>query len=140
MSDHLSEKQIASYWERTSSMPEVERIEDHIAICLACRERLAGVEDFHAALSQPQTPSKHATYEQLEAYVERTISPAEGQFVRVHAARCERCAAELRDLQTFAMELATSKSETPVRRHTLLASLRWSMAGTRSEERRVGKE
>src|SRR5262249_4627479 len=49
--------------------------------------------------------SEHVGYEQLEAYVEQTLSAAERKALDSHFKSCTLCWEELRDLQAFTNQL-----------------------------------
>jgi anti-sigma factor RsiW len=131
MPDHLSAEQIARYRGRRTPPEELLEVDDHISQCAECRERLAPASELRSALrrndygrrlgfasdassahaqwgnlsAQPQ----HIAYEQLEAFVDGTASNAECEVVRAHLEFCQTCANELRDLNTFKVELTASK-------------------------------
>jgi hypothetical protein len=135
MPEHLSVEQITSYRERRASPAELLQIDDHISQCAECRERLSSASALRAALQaagsrllsghgsdlsdepgrSPQVVSKseHLAYEQLEAYVDEKMSHSARGVAEAHLKACQLCSEELRDLNTFKAELATSRNQTP---------------------------
>jgi putative zinc finger protein len=62
------------------------------------------------AVSRAATPrGEHLAYEQLEAYVDKTMSHADREVAQAHLAMCSSCSGDVRDLNTFRVELASSK-------------------------------
>jgi len=125
MQDHLNREQIARYCNRQSLPEELGLLDEHIAECADCRERLFSAARLREALqrapsggqsSSGQTlttasrlsAEEHLSYEQLEAFVDEKSTPSEMQFVPLHVAACRQCAGELRDLRTFKSELSRS--------------------------------
>jgi hypothetical protein len=53
----------------------------------------------------------HLPYETLEAYARNSLDSEERLLVQAHAELCPRCAAELRDLESFAVSLAQPEEE-----------------------------
>ncbi len=121
MPDHLSEAQIAHYRGRRLAPEELLRVDDHISQCADCRERLVSSSELRAALQstlvadtsaaavQTAPKNEHLAYEELEAYVDERMSDAEMETTRAHLESCQSCSDDIRDLQTFKVELASSK-------------------------------
>lgn len=125
MQDHLSHEQIARYCNRQSVPEELGLLDEHIAECADCRERLFSAARLREALQRApsgdqssggekltpasqQTTQEHLSYEQLEAFADEKSSPSEMHLVRVHVSACRQCAGELDDLRTFQSELSRS--------------------------------
>ena len=123
MQDHLNREQIARYCNRQSAPEELGLLDEHIAECADCRERLFSAARLREALQRvpsgdlsssgqkltaasQQTAQGHLTYEQLEAFVDEKSSPSEMHLVRLHVAACRQCDGELHDLRTFKSELS----------------------------------
>jgi hypothetical protein len=110
MSQHLSSEQLARYRNRQSTPEELGLLDEHLAGCADCRERLFSAGRVRDALQggslvgQP-AEEEHLSYEQLEAFVDEESSRAETQRVQAHVAACRLCAEELQDLRTFKTEL-----------------------------------
>jgi len=111
MTQHLTDKQLADYRRRRVSPAELLQIDEHLSLCSDCRDRAADESDLHAAMGTPPLHrSRHLTYEQLEAYVDRKVSIAESEAVLSHVRTCRSCFDELGDLQAFKRELDGSKA------------------------------
>jgi predicted anti-sigma-YlaC factor YlaD len=116
VSDHLSDDEISNYRQRRSTAEVLLRVDDHISHCANCRQRIAQAHDIASAVRRtvnrlPADTSgpanDHLTYEQLEAYVDDTMSDSERELVRSHMGACQECAGELRDLNNFKAELSS---------------------------------
>ena len=107
MSEHLSHDYVARYLQRSLSRTERSAADAHLEDCEACQRLVSESPDLQAAFvsfreglkAQAQRGLTHLEYEQLEAYVDGTMSDADRQIVESHAERCGVCRAELRDLQ-----------------------------------------
>jgi len=123
MQDHLNREQITRYCNRQILPEELGLLDEHIAECADCRERLFSAarlrETLQRAPSGDQSSSgqkltaashqpaqEHLSYEQLEAFVDEKSSPSEMQLVRLHVAACRRCADDLDDLRALESELS----------------------------------
>jgi hypothetical protein len=91
-----------------SSPPELLAADDHLAACAACRARAAGAEELRAAftamsdeLEADGGETEHLSYEQVAAYVNQELSPAEREVAAAHMEACDGCAEEVRDLLAF---------------------------------------
>lgn len=116
MAAHLSEEQIAHYKGRRLAPEELLSVDDHISECADCRQRIGSRADLQTAFDDklavgtayPHPNMEHLSYEQIEAYVDGTISKADQASLRVHLQFCKTCSEELRDLDTFKAELTSS--------------------------------
>jgi hypothetical protein len=123
MQDHLNREQITRYCNRQILPEELGLLDEHIAECADCRERLFSAARLREALQRApsgepsssghklttasqQTPREHISYEQLEAFVDEKSIPSEMHLVRLHVTACRQCAGELDDLRTFKSELS----------------------------------
>jgi anti-sigma factor RsiW len=70
----------------------------------------AYLQDMGAASPPGAPPAGHLAYEQLEAYVDGKMSDTDLGIARGHLEFCPSCSDEVRDLNTFKVELANSKS------------------------------
>ncbi len=112
MSDHLSDEEIVRYRNKLNTAQELLRMDDHAHECASCRKRLAdgyGIE--YAA-------TEHLAYEQMEAYVDCTLSPGRMDDVRAHVSVCQTCAQEVLDLEDFRRQMQ-HPAATPVVRPEL---------------------
>jgi hypothetical protein len=65
-----------------------------------------------SATSLPGAPqAEHLTYEELEAYVDGKMSDADRGIAGAHLEFCRACSDDIRDLNTFKVELADSKGQ-----------------------------
>jgi anti-sigma factor RsiW len=101
------------------SPPELLAADDHLAACAACRARAAGAEALRAAYAAMSDEleaggggTEHLSYEQVAAYVDQELSPAEREVAAAHMEACDGCAEEVRDLLAFR---ATIPPQTPPR-------------------------
>jgi anti-sigma factor ChrR (cupin superfamily) len=112
MSDHLSDEALTAYRAGTASPRELLEVDDHLAGCAACRERLAGAPAA-AALSalrqviRPPEPSEHLSFETLAAYVDGELGAVDREIAAGHLAVCAACEAELVDLRAFRALVST---------------------------------
>jgi len=104
MAQHLSQEQIARYLRRHGSSSEAAETETHIAECAECQRHILS-ERNSEGFQDTDLRQGHFTYEALEAFVDGTLSPQQRETLLAHSARCQTCAAELRDLQAFRGEL-----------------------------------
>ena len=118
MSEHLSHDYVARYLQRSHSRAERTAADAHLEDCEACRRLLSESPDLQAAFvafrgdlnAQAEQGLTHLEYEQLEAYVDDTMSDADREIVESHAERCGVCGGELRDLQVLRQVEARSDS------------------------------
>jgi len=110
MAGHLSQEQIARYGAGGVTFRELIQLEGHIAECSDCREQL--VQTCNPASAIYRKPGsddgRHLTYDQLEAYIDGRLSGPECRMADAHLSSCRMCAAEIRDLERFKMDLAGS--------------------------------
>ncbi len=116
MQEHLSRAELQAYMTRQLAARELQRVDQHLAQCPACKAQLLSLADVRSAtrvLRAVQRAEPHLSYEQLEAYVEARLPAAERAAVVAHANRCARCAAEIADLQACAGELSRKLGAAP---------------------------
>lgn len=105
MTEHLSTTQLEAYRQQRLEPAELLSVDDHLAACAACRQRLeaalsANAFAFYAAW-QGEATASHLSFDQLAAHVEAKLSGEELQFSRDHLATCAHCAAAAADLRAF---------------------------------------
>lgn len=71
----------------------------------ALTDEIADTEVVSPETVPPRT-SPHLSYELLEASVDRKLTNEEENIVRTHLLECQSCSDELRDLQSFAVDVA----------------------------------
>src|SRR6266403_287772 len=115
MPQHLTPDLAERYRFRTVSKAELISADQHLATCEQCREMLGGREDLRAQVNslrvslEKSLESEHVGYEQLEAYVEGTLSAGEQEILDSHFKGCASCSEDLRDLQAFRNQLEAQK-------------------------------
>ncbi|MBI4910619.1 MAG: zf-HC2 domain-containing protein [Acidobacteria bacterium] len=110
MTEHLTQEQITLYLERRLAGGELRAADAHVAMCEACRESLwAGRKDASFAMAQALAPGAdeplHLQYEELAAFVDRAMDPADEEIARTHLELCTECANEVRELQLLKTSL-----------------------------------
>ena len=106
MSEHLSQAQLTGYSERALPPQELLAVDNHLASCDVCHQRLTGILPAVAKLPGSQSFESggpfHLDYEQhLEPYVDGKANEIEREIVDSHVALCSKCANDLRDLLAF---------------------------------------
>jgi len=109
MSEHLSEEQIDSYRAQTLSPAEKLLVARHLAACDQCNARApVSSPAAFAALRKNLRPRAredlhHLDYELMEAYVDERADAIDTEIIESHLELCADCAAELKELQAFAV-------------------------------------
>ena len=106
MSEHLSQTQLAGYSGRTLNPQELLAVDNHLASCDVCHQRLTRTLPGAAkpAISQSFESGGpfHLDYKQhLEPYVDGTANDIDREIVDSHVALCSQCATDLGDLLAF---------------------------------------
>ena len=107
MSAHLSQTQIAAYSERALHPDELLEIDNHLASCHTCHERLSQLiaqrdAKFVRQSSESGQAPFHLDYQQhLQPYADGTINDIDREIVDSHVALCSQCADDLKDLLEF---------------------------------------
>ncbi|MDX2042505.1 MAG: hypothetical protein SF097_14890 [Acidobacteriota bacterium] len=99
MSSHLTDNQVAAFCQRALAAAELLRVDDHLAECDSCRQRLAQAEF-------PQ----HLSFEQAADFVDGRLTGEALQLTGDHLATCNLCRAAIDDLQIFRSEVADELS------------------------------
>jgi hypothetical protein len=105
--EHISNPELRAFAERRLTPDQLLKVDDHLAVCSACRaaleqERLVGhaVSVLQADFASAEP---HLEYEQLLSLAEGRKLPAELEH---HATHCSSCAYEVEDLRSFVAETA----------------------------------
>src|SRR5690348_2442024 len=99
--DHLNDEQFAQYRSRTLDPVKLLAVDEHIAQCPACRERLYRQEQGDSRLRQLKAEfTVHLEYEQIAACANGSFPPDVAQ----HLKDCDMCRAEVDDLMRFRSE------------------------------------
>ena len=107
VSDHFSIQDVDRYRSRSMPVPELLAMNDHLAVCLMCRElfeepdRLRATYTFvRASLGETGVGAgPHLNYDQIVSYTEELLSDQERNIVNIHLEACRSCEAEVDDLQ-----------------------------------------
>lgn len=99
MSSHLTENQVEAFCRRTLAAVELLRVDDHLAECDLCRQRLA----------QAEFP-RHLSFEQTADFVDGRLTGEALQMVGEHLANCDLCREAVDDLQHFSREITDGLS------------------------------
>lgn len=106
MREHLSPEIIEMAHARELPAAELRAVDDHLANCVECREAIGErfaasgfAERFERAVT---SRTDHLTYDQLEAYVDRTLSADTARQIDDHVGSCANCESQLRELKSFA--------------------------------------
>ena len=120
MAPHLSTQRVEEYLQRVLPEAELLAVDNHLAACEECRQRVgANIEvetvlsDFHHRLVSdlPEIESDHLSYEQLQALVDSELKKDERDASQIHLEVCESCAEEVNELRAFRAELLGSTTE-----------------------------
>lgn len=90
---------------------ELLSVDDHIAACRACRERLFAVEELEAEARlfcmdlQVEEETEHLSYDLLAAYVNSHLDEFDRVIVDSHLGSCPSCAEEAEDFLEFSRRL-----------------------------------
>ena len=95
MSPHLTENQVEAFCQRTLPAAELLRLDDHLAKCDSCRQRLAQAEF-----------QQHLSFEQTADFVDGRLAGENLQMASEHLASCHLCREAVDDLQDFSREVA----------------------------------
>jgi len=99
---HITDEQIAQFRDRTLAPAELLELDEHIAGCPACRDRLAaGVNPFKEIRTLRTDVAGHLRYDEIVAFSEGSATPEQ----RAHLQQCAMCQAEVQDLSRFRTEL-----------------------------------
>src|SRR5436309_4342656 len=109
MPEHLSPEYVGRYLQRSLTRDERTAADAHLASCDVCQRQIVESPDLQAAFFELQSDLtahgeitlSHLTFEQMESYVDGTMSDWECEIVESHSEVCRVCGGELSDLQSF---------------------------------------
>jgi hypothetical protein len=102
MSEHLSQTQLTGYSGRTLPPEELLAVDNHLASCDVCHERLTLILPAKRVISPFESEPFHLDYEEhLEPYVDGKANDIDREIVDSHVALCSKCATDLKDLVAF---------------------------------------
>lgn len=113
MPEHISAQTKEQYWKRLLPAEELLVVDDHLAVCEACRLQVGTALKLLPAelLSALEAePFEHPVYEQLAAYADGELDDLESEIVESHFACCTQCSGELHDLQALRAQIASTVS------------------------------
>ncbi len=113
---HLTEKQFFAYVNRTLDPTELLQVDDHLAACAACCQKLSSVLQANRgeneavnSIAWELTAAEeefHLSFPYLAAYIDRQLEAEEQEVVLSHLEVCSACRAEVEDLQAFQQTLS----------------------------------
>ena len=111
VTEHLTDRQIESYQDRTIRAAELVSLDRHVAVCAECRRRLSAVVQEEKFLSlkkalDSEPDDQHLDYEHLAAYVDGLLADEEVEITESHLAVCQKCHLMASDLSVFKDEVA----------------------------------
>jgi len=99
---HITDEQIAQFRDRTLPPAALLELDEHVAECAACRDRLAsGANAFSEVRTLRADVAGHLEHQEIVACSEGMASPEQ----RAHLQQCSMCQAEVQDLSRFRTEL-----------------------------------
>lgn len=122
MKDHLSQQQLEDYRQQRLQATELIGVDDHLAVCADCRQRVevtlpgaaaslyADLRIEAASLPDAGDTVRHLTSDQIAYYLDELVAGTRQQFVVDHLASCAQCAQEADDLHAFKDELTSQPS------------------------------
>ena len=112
---HLSAAQFEGYRSRALSPADLQAVGRHLQDCSVCRRTLLlQVEPPPFADLLEEIPEElHLSWEQMSAWLDGTMTPAESQQVEAHTFLCASCSREIADLRKLDTRLAASPVTVP---------------------------
>jgi hypothetical protein len=99
---HITDEQIAQFRDRKLAPAELLEVDEHVAGCAPCRDRLAaGTNPFKAIRTLRADVVGHLQEQEIVACSEGSATPEQ----RAHLQDCAMCQAEVQDLSRFRTEL-----------------------------------
>jgi hypothetical protein len=104
---------------------ELIRVDDHLAVCADCRQRVEaalpgaaaslyeGLRADAASLSGADGASGHLSFDQIAGYVDESLAASERHLIADHLASCAQCARESDDLRAFKAEPLSQPGRVP---------------------------
>lgn len=103
--EHLTDEQFAQYHSRTLAPVELLELDEHIALCGACRDRLYREEQTDSQIRRLKAElAGHLEYGQIADCANGSFPPEVAQ----HLEECDMCRAEVDDLAQFRAELKSA--------------------------------
>ena len=115
MSQHLSRQIFEEYLNRTLGRDQLLAADLHLGECAGCREqfeRLIDMDSLVISISEEiavdPAYDEHLEYEQLEGYVDGSISEVSREIADVHIADCDLCRGQINDLRELKASIGQS--------------------------------
>ena len=102
MAGHVTEQDVKDFRENKLGPDELMRLDDHLASCDSCRDRISATVEAATAVgafARAAQPEGHLSYRQLEGYVDGHLSADELTLVRDHIAACKECSDEANEFR-----------------------------------------
>ena len=116
MASHLTEEQILNY--RKLQSDKLFAVENHLASCEQCRNRLSELEDkndrsvtLRSYLHQAE--HDHLIFEQLQAYIDHELDETDLEIIESHLSLCSECREDVADLRKTSQELISPQIANP---------------------------
>jgi hypothetical protein len=115
MSQHLAGKILEGYLNRTLNRDQLLAADRHLAECAGCHEQISDLADMdpltitiaEVFAGDPEY-DEHLGYEQLEGYVDGSLSDVSREIADVHIADCGPCREQLNDLRKLKASIGHS--------------------------------
>lgn len=111
VTEHLTERQIEGYHDRTIRAAELISLDRHVALCADCRRKLSEAAPEEKFLSlrkalDSEPDDEHLDDAHLAAYVDGLLEDVEAEMAESHLAACQQCHLMASDLSVFKDEVA----------------------------------
>jgi predicted anti-sigma-YlaC factor YlaD len=119
VTEHLSTQLLERYRRRKLAPAESLALDDHLAACETCRDKLQEGISARATLLalqsnlhiEPSVASDHPPREQLSAYVDGWLDKVDRELIESHFGFCQPCGAQIEELRAY----AERRAEAPAR-------------------------
>lgn len=119
MIEHLLPDEIEQYLRGATSPARLLALDDHLALCAACRSRAADMEkanelvlSLQSGLTGPgAAASEHLTFEVLAAYIDDSLNEVDREIAENHLTVCQSCEREAGSLIDFKEKISPQLDE-----------------------------
>jgi hypothetical protein len=134
VSDHLSIELLECYGRRRLDPEQLLALDDHLATCTECREKLRETRPRHAALlslrsslepAANQSVPDHLDSEQLRAYARGRLGSVDRELAEAHLETCRSCSAQSQKLSVSGGQQVNALGGTLPRSAQTLTTLLW---------------
>src|SRR3954468_687146 len=106
MKQHLSDEQIDKLLSRTLPPSELLQVDDHLAACEMCMQRVTRLNQRAVLKVQDQmfgsnVDDDHLSYDLMSRFVDETLDGPELELVKLHRETCAECSHELDGLNNL---------------------------------------